>query len=87
MRNEFEKLLKVNRGLLLRTMLKSLLSGYRTKPEISNVEESEWQRIFECLDIDLAAIRDNSVREVLGIEEEDFDEDIEKFGVIDDNID
>jgi hypothetical protein len=80
--------------LLIRTILKSLLSGYRAKPGISNVEESEWQRIFECLDIDLAAIRDNSVREVLGIAEEiskkpeeDFDEDIEKFGVIDDNID
>lgn len=92
--DEFEKLLKVNRGLLLRTILKSLLSGYRAKPGISNVEESEWQRIFERLDIDLAAIRDNSVREVLGIteenskkSEEDFDEDIEKFGVIDDNID
>ena len=76
------------------TMLKSLLSGYRIKPGISNVEESEWQKIFECLDIDLAAIRDNSVREVLGIaeenskkSEEDFDEDIERFGVIDDNID
>ena len=91
---EFEKLLKVNRGLLLRTLLKSLLSGYRAKPGLSNIEESEWQKIFECLDIDLAAIRDNSVREVLGIaeenskkSEEDFDEDIEKFGVIDDNID
>ena len=91
---EFEKLLKVNRGLLLRTLLKSLLSGYRAKPGLSNIEECEWQKIFECLDIDLAAIRDNSVREVLGIaeenskkSEEDFDEDIEKFGVIDDNID
>ena len=91
---EFEKIFKVNRGLLLRTMLKSLLSSYRTKPGISNIEESEWHRIFEWLDIDLAAIRDNSVREVLGIAEEnpkkfegDFDEDIEKFGVIDDNID
>lgn len=91
--DEFEKLLKVNRGLLLRTMLKSLLNGYRTKPGISNVEESEWQKIFECLDIDLASIRDNSVREVLGIAEEisekteeDFDEDIEKFGEISDDI-
>ena len=91
---EFEKLLKVNLGLLLRTLLKSLLSGYRAKPGLSNIEECEWQKIFECLDIDLAAIRDNSVREVLGIaeenskkSEEDFDEDIEKFGVIDDNID
>lgn len=91
--DEFEKLLKINRGLLLRTLLKSVLSGYRTKPGISNVEESEWQKIFECLDIDLAAIRDNSVREVLGIaeensskSEEDFDEDIEKFGEISDDI-
>lgn len=91
---EFEKIFKVNRGLLLRTLLKSLLSGYKPKPGITNVEESEWQKIFECLDIDLAAIRNNSVREVFGIvegnskkSEGDFDEDIEKFGVIDDNID
>lgn len=88
--DEFEKLCKVNRGLLLRTLLKSLLSGYRTKPGLSNVEDSEWQKIFEKLDIDLSKIRDEAVFEFSGIaenavenignSEENEDEDIENFG-------
>lgn len=93
--DEFEKLMKVNRGLLLRTMVKSLLSGYRAKPVLNELEASEWQKIFECLDIDLVQLRDESIAETYGIEikkpekaeksDENFDEDIEKFGVFEDD--
>ena len=93
--DEFEKLMKVNRGLLLRTMVKSLLSGYRAKPVLNDLEASEWQKIFECLDIDLVQLRDESIAETYGIElkkpekaeksDENFDEDIEKFGVFEDD--
>ena len=87
--------MKVNRGLLLRTMVKSLLSGYRAKPVLNDLEASEWQKIFECLDIDLVQLRDESIAETYGIElkkpekaeksDENFDEDIEKFGVFEDD--
>ena len=95
--SEYKKLLKVNRGLLIRILLKSFLSGYRAKPGITGVEESEWQKIFSHIDVNLASIRDEAVRNAARIEavpeentedsEEYFDEDIEKFGEISDVID
>jgi hypothetical protein len=91
----FNKLLKLNRGLLIRVILNSLFNRYIIKPTIIETNETEWSKIFSHLNINLNNLRDNSIKEVLGIEsdeenvqdsEEFFDEDIEKFGEISDDI-
>lgn len=91
----FEKLLKSDCDFLIRVILGSLFNRYIKKPGILETEGSEWSKIFSHIDINLNKIRDNSVKEVLGIEsaeeneqdsEEFFDEDIEKFGEISDDI-
>lgn len=91
----YEKLLKSDCGFLIRVILGSLFNRYIRKPGILDPDGSDWSKIFSHLNINLNKIRDNSVKEVLGIEveeeneqdsEEFFDEDIEKFGEISEDI-
>jgi ParB/RepB/Spo0J family partition protein len=91
----YEKLLKSDCEFLIRVILGSLFNRYIKKPGILETNGSDWSKIFSHIDINLNKIRDNSVKEVLGIEsaeeneqdsEEFFDEDIEKFGEISDDI-
>lgn len=70
----YEKLLGVRRGAMLRLLLKSLLSGYRTKPGIQGLDGSNWQKIFEHLEIDLCALRDEAAKEAVSGNEDKTDE-------------
>ena len=59
----YEKLLTQRRGDMLRLLLKSFLSGYKTKPHIDGLDNSDWQKIFEHLDVDLTKLRDEAALE------------------------
>lgn len=59
----YEKLLTQRRGDMLRLLLKSSLSGYKTKPHIDGLDNSDWQKIFEHLDVDLTKLRDEAALE------------------------
>lgn len=59
----YEKLLTQRRGDMLRLLLKSFLSGYKTKPYIAGLDNSDWQKIFEHLDVDLTKLRDEAALE------------------------
>ena len=59
----YEKLLTQRRGDMLRLRLKSFLSGYKTKPHIDGLDNSDWQKIFEHLDVDLTKLRDEAALE------------------------
>lgn len=59
----YEKLLTVNHDDMIRALLKSSLTGYRTKPKIFNLDNSDWQKIFAYLDIDLTKLRDEAAIE------------------------
>lgn len=59
----YEKLLTQRRGDMLRLLLKSFLSGYKTKPHIDGLDNSDWQKIFVHLDVDLTKLRDEAALE------------------------
>ena len=61
----YEKLLTQRRGDMLRLLLKSFLSGYKTKPHIDGLDNSDWQKIFEHLDVDLTKLRDEAALEAI----------------------
>lgn len=62
----YEKLLAVRREDMFRALLKDRLHGYRTKPEILGLDDSDWPKIFAHIGIDLAALRDEALDEFAG---------------------
>lgn len=88
----YEKLLEIDRNSLVRALLNKVLGGYGVKPNIIGLEKSDWPKVFRHLGIDLAELRDEAVREIIGVglpeekkSKENLAEDIEKFGVFDDD--
>ena len=64
----YEKLLTVGRGDIIRALLKSHLGGYGKGPSMSGLDNSDWQKIFAHLDIDLAKLRDEAAIESVAVE-------------------
>lgn len=89
----YEKLLGIDRNILVRALLNKVLGGYGVKPGVVGLEKSDWPKVFRHIGIDLAELRDEAVRETMGIglpeekkSKENLAEDIEKFGVFDDDV-
>lgn len=89
----YEKLLEIDRNTLVRALLNKVLGGYGVKPGVVGLEKSDWPKVFRHIGIDLAELRDEAVRETLGVglpeekkSKENLAEDIEKFGVFDDDV-
>lgn len=88
----YEKLLGIDRNILVRALLNKALGDYGVKPGIVGLEKSDWPKVFRHIGIDLAELRDEAVRETIGVglpeekkSKENLAEDIEKFGVFDDD--
>ena len=64
----YEKLLTVGRGDIIRALLKTHLGGYGKVPSMSGLDNSDWQKIFAHLDIDLAKLRDEAAIESVAVE-------------------
>ena len=80
----FEKVRSQKLNDILRALLRVLLSGYRTKPEIRGLDESDWAKIFAYLGIDLAALRDEAAKEFFnGVSEKQHSETTESETVSD----
>lgn len=89
----YEKLLEIDKNTLVRALLKKVLGDYGVKPGVVGLEKSDWPKVFRHIGIDLVELRDEAVKETLGVglpEEkkikEKLVEDIEKFGVFDDDV-
>lgn len=89
----YEKLLEIDRNILVRALLNKALGDYGVKPGVVGLEKSDWPKVFRHIGIDLAELRDEAVRETIGVglpeekkSKENLAEDIEKFGVFDDDV-
>jgi ParB/RepB/Spo0J family partition protein len=89
----YEKLLEIDKNILVRALLNKALGDYGVKPGVVGLEKSDWPKVFRHIGIDLAELRDEAVRETIGVglpeekkSKENLAEDIEKFGVFDDDV-
>lgn len=89
----YEKLLGIDKNILVRALLNKALGDYGVKPGVVGLEKSDWPKVFRHIGIDLIELRDEAVRETLGVglpeekkSKENLAEDIEKFGVFDDDV-
>lgn len=89
----YEKLLEIDKNTLVRALLNKALGDYGVKPGVVGLEKSDWPKVFRHIGIDLAGLRDEAVREIIGAglpeekkSKENLAEDIEKFGVFDDDV-
>ena len=89
----YEKLLEIDRNILVRALLNKVLGDYGVKPGVVGLEKSDWPKVFRHIGIDLVELRDEAVRETIGVglpeekkSKENLAEDIEKFGVFDDDV-
>lgn len=89
----YEKLLEIDRNILVRALLNKALGDYGVKPGVVGLEKSDWPKVFRHIGIDLIELRDEAVRETIGVglpeekkSKENLAEDIEKFGVFDDDV-
>lgn len=89
----YEKLLEIDRNILVRALLNKALGDYGVKPGVVGLEKSDWPKVFRHIGIDLVELRDEAVRETIGAglpeekkSKENLAEDIEKFGVFDDDV-
>ena len=79
----YEKLLEIDRNILVRALFNKALGDYGVKPGVVGLEKSDWPKVFRHIGIDLVELRDEAVREII---KENLAEDIEKFGVFDDDV-
>lgn len=59
----YEKLLTQRRADMIRALLHVACLGYYGRPTMSNLDGSDWQKIFAHLDIDLTKLRDEAAIE------------------------